>query len=230
MEITAYTIPQYEFRTVPISMLIKADWNYKKDDAHLANKLRENILRNGQVENLIVRRVEDQYEVVNGNHRLDVLRELGQEYAVVCDLGSVSKTYAQRIAIETNETKFDNDATKLHDVFASLQNEFSQEDLMQTMPFSDVEFESLFAEKFDFDQFSTQTGYKSKEEQEATSESTEEDEYIIELTVKESTYDRFDELRSRYEQYGFTSEDEFVILINDLLTTYYNKHDEANKD
>ena len=60
----------FEMTVLPIDALRKAPWNYKTDDPKLAEKLRANMERNGQLENIVVRQMDDEsYEVVNGNHR-----------------------------------------------------------------------------------------------------------------------------------------------------------------
>ena len=65
------------FIEVPIDKLVKADWNYKTEDDKKQEKLKENIKRNGQIENILIRELDTgYYEVVNGNHRLSVLKEL----------------------------------------------------------------------------------------------------------------------------------------------------------
>lgn len=43
------------FQEIDIENLVKAEWNYKKDDAILHEKLKANILKNGLIENIIVR-------------------------------------------------------------------------------------------------------------------------------------------------------------------------------
>ncbi len=79
------------FRELPIELLIEADWNYKEQDLSLSRKLVENIRRNGQLENIIVRQLPTGYfEVVNGNHRLVAFRELNFETVIVYDCGEIS--------------------------------------------------------------------------------------------------------------------------------------------
>lgn len=140
--------------------LRKAPWNYKTDNQQKARKLLENIRRNGQVENVIVRKLNDGlFEVVNGNHRLDTFDELGIEKIVCYNMGTVSLAAAQRLAVETNETKFDKDGVKLAEVVASIVEEFSLEDLDMTMPFEEGELESLVKmADFDWDQFNKTPG------------------------------------------------------------------------
>lgn len=138
------------FQDVDISTLKKAEWNYKVDDADKALKLKNNIEKNSQIENLIIREVEDGYEVVNGNHRLDVMLELNYKDVHVYNFGNISLNQAKRIAIETNETRFASDNIRLAELFKDMVEEFEPEDLQETMPY-DVEEINNFVELTDFD-------------------------------------------------------------------------------
>lgn len=147
------------FCEIPIDKLVKAHWNYKENNQELAEKLANNIKRNGQIENIIVRELETGfYEVVNGNHRLDVLKELGFESVHSFNLGKISDASAQRIAIETNETKFASNISKLENILLEISNEFDFSDISLTMPFSeeylsgiidkeDIDIDSFFSEE-----------------------------------------------------------------------------------
>jgi len=131
---------------LPISSLIKAPWNYKTDDAEKAEKLTANIKRNGQVQNIIVRDLgKGKFEIANGNHRLDSFQVLKYKDAVCYNLGKVSQAAAERVAIETNEQSFDPDPVKLGQVIEHIMDEFSREDLLETMPYSEVDFDALVA-------------------------------------------------------------------------------------
>lgn len=131
------------WRTIPLADLRRAPWNYKLEDEGLLGKLRENMARNGQVINLIVRRLGDGWEVVNGNHRLEALRALGADDALCFDLGEVSDAYAKRVAIETNETTFPTDHEKLAAAIEAMSREFDLGDLARTVPYSDAELEGF---------------------------------------------------------------------------------------
>lgn len=133
-----------DFVMLPVAKLVKAAWNYKDEDEEMTAKLTANILRNGQIENLIVRELKTGfYEVVNGNHRYDVLVHLGMSEAMCFNLGPVSLAQAQRIAIETNETRFASDDYRLAEIVRKVAAEFEEEDYKASMPFSDEEFDAL---------------------------------------------------------------------------------------
>lgn len=132
------------YRVLPLAQLVKAEWNYKKDEPELAKKLIANIKRNGQVENLLVRHFgRNRFEVVNGNHRVDALVELKAKRVVVCDLGKISKAEAMRLAIETNESRFETDYVKLSSLFKEMKADFTEDDLLTTLPFDAREFSDI---------------------------------------------------------------------------------------
>ncbi len=142
----AETLDAKAWKRLPIAKLDKAAWNYKLDDADLAAKLRANIERNGQIENMLVRAVGRRWEVVNGNHRLDALAALGHTHAVVYDLGAVTLEHAQRVAVETNETRFASDPDRLAATIAAFAPSYDLPDLSLTLPYSTDALEQMIAE------------------------------------------------------------------------------------
>ena len=141
---TKKTLKDYGFELVEVDKLIKADWNYKTDDEKKLKDLQENFKRNGQVENIIIRELsKGKYEVVNGNHRYDALKNLGIKTAIVCNKGKITKAEAVRLAIETNETKFGVDNLKLAEAINNLQEQYPIEELVKTMPYTTTELNNL---------------------------------------------------------------------------------------
>jgi ParB-like chromosome segregation protein Spo0J len=138
------------FIKLPLSKLVKADWNYKKEDPVMMAKLVANLKRNGQVENIIIRELKTGFfEVVNGNHRLDAMISLDMTEAECYNLGGISPAAAKRIATETNETRFPTDELRLHELIVEMMDEFSAEDLALTIPVEIPSFdESEIPEEF----------------------------------------------------------------------------------
>ncbi|XUW99745.1 MAG: ParB N-terminal domain-containing protein [Dehalogenimonas sp.] len=62
---------------IPMAKLIEANWNSNIQDEAMMARLRESLRTFGLVENLVVRSVGNDYEVLSGNHRLAVLKEMG---------------------------------------------------------------------------------------------------------------------------------------------------------
>ena len=130
------------YKKIKLNKLKKAPWNYKVEDTELLEKLKKNIQKNGFIQNLIVRELDNnKYEVVNGNHRLQALLDLQYTEAVCFNLGKISEILAKKIAIETNETRFEADSYKLADLIKNIKLEIDSEDL--SLPFTEVELSSL---------------------------------------------------------------------------------------
>ena len=119
---------------LPKHVLKPAEWNYKTTDAKKMKKLERNMIRNGLIQNLIVRPVSGGfYEVVNGNHRLEIMQYMKIDKVMCFNLGNITETQAKRIAIETNETSFGRDDGKLAGLLKELHVEFDTKELYSTL-------------------------------------------------------------------------------------------------
>lgn len=131
------------YRDIDIISLVPADWNYKEEDLATQRSLVENIRQNGQIENVIVRKVGPaQWEVINGNHRLKAFQTLEYETVLCYDMGEITLEHAKRIAIETNETRFESDRMKLAKTIAELSAKFGTKELSVTLPYSEQEIDN----------------------------------------------------------------------------------------
>lgn len=136
------------FKEIPIDKLVPATWNYKKDDEYIAKSLVNNLKSNGQIENIIIRELKTGfYEIVNGNHRYQAMLQINQDVVIcyVYNEGELSDAQAKRIAIETNETAFENDVIKLAALLQEISEETALDELEKTMPYNLKEMENLVA-------------------------------------------------------------------------------------
>jgi DNA modification methylase len=152
MNIPDYEINNYlRYKIFPRELLVKASWNYKNDSDFTHEKLTNNIKRIGQVENIQVRLLDTgYYEVVNGNHRLDSNDKIGRKFIVAYDHGKITLAEAQRIAIETNETRFGHDPDKLAALIKDLSLSYDMGELETTLPFDSKQVEEML--KFDIEE------------------------------------------------------------------------------
>ncbi len=150
---------------IPLDKLVKAEWNYKEEDEFLSERLKENIKRNGQIENIIIRELDTgYYEVVNGNHRYDVMKDLGHKEIIAYNLGKINEESAIRKAIETNETKFTVNQITYSKLLKQLNEMYPIEDLAKTIPISEEEIKKhIDSLNFDWDQFKEKDEFSEKE-------------------------------------------------------------------
>ncbi len=88
--------------TLPIDRLRPADWNSNLMDDAMVSRLRESLSRFGIVSNLVVRQLgDDSYEVLGGNQRLGVLRDMGIT-EVPCVVLAVDDAQARLLAQSLN--------------------------------------------------------------------------------------------------------------------------------
>lgn len=163
-------VDESKFKLIDIDKCVKADWNYKDDNEELTVKLIENIKRNGQVENLLVRTLDTGFhEVVNGNHRYEALKRLGAKKVMVYDLGTITNAEAYRVAIETNETKFMTDQVRLADLIKDMTEQFSTDDLVATMPYTQEQLTDLIKmTNFDWNEYNDNASPPSTDDEESS--------------------------------------------------------------
>lgn len=128
-----------EAMNVEISELYPADWNYKTEDVpeYVRTKFKNSIVQDGSAGVLAVRQIEgrDGYEVMDGNHRLDILTELGTQGIPVENFGLISEAEAITIAARRNHEWYPADPLKWADVLSNtVLKEFSFEALDEFMP------------------------------------------------------------------------------------------------
>lgn len=208
------------YKIVPIDSLIFADWNYKENDPELTVKLVENIKRNGQIENLLVRTLPTGVlEVVNGNHRLEALQIIGCKNAVVYDLGPITQHEAYRIAIETNETKFVADQIKLAQLVKEMSVNFTLEDLATTLPYNQDELnEYLKLNSFDFNDYDKRVAEKQAEKKVAPQEQLLR--FVLDSETEDLWQRWLEMVAQEKSNEGITPEEAFKLVLRTALDNF----------
>lgn len=116
----------------------KADWNYKEEDESKSKKLNNSLNEFGQIQNVIVREIGNDIEIVNGNHRLDEMIALDLEEAMCYNLGKdISDEKAYKIGLVTNEDHFQADPNKLQDLLKKIIDKEGAEKASKTLPYDE---------------------------------------------------------------------------------------------
>jgi hypothetical protein len=103
--------------TMNIDNLVKAEWNYKTDGTEeQINKLIKSIKYDDSAGILAVRKLNDKYEVIDGNHRLEALKRIGWQQIQVENFGDIPKSKAIIIARRRNHVWFDDDLKAFSDL------------------------------------------------------------------------------------------------------------------
>lgn len=100
--------------------------NYKENENNQLefDKVKKSLQKFGQLQPIIVRQLDDEiYEIVNGYHRFEAMKELGYTEIEVKDLGKIDFDQAVAIALQTEDTKIPIDNVELASLINTLVTE-----------------------------------------------------------------------------------------------------------
>tara|TARA_R100000231_G_scaffold139595_1_gene121500 strand:- start:1004 stop:1621 length:618 start_codon:yes stop_codon:yes gene_type:complete len=131
--------------TMNIDSLIKAEWNYKTDGTdEQINKLMKSIKYDNSAGILAVRKLNDKYEVIDGNHRLEALRRMGWQQIQVENFGEIPKSKAIVISRRRNHVWFDDDLKAFSDLIKNdVLPDIDTDTLKEILPDTPDEIDNL---------------------------------------------------------------------------------------
>jgi ParB family chromosome partitioning protein len=120
--------------TVKLGELHEAQWNANRVSKATLEKIRTSIERYGVVENLVVRpRTEGGYEVLSGNHRLGIYREMKRPSAP-CYVIELDDAHARLLAQTLNRTRGEDDPDAYADLLRDVLAQLPAEDVVAVLP------------------------------------------------------------------------------------------------
>ena len=142
------------FEMVAADRLIAHPLNANVMPAHLLKKLKGHIGRSGRYPALVVRSLgnsknfedqADKLQVLDGHHRLAVLKELGYKQVRADNWGSLSDGQAQLLVATLNRLEGQDDSDRRAELFGQLQQslDLSATELAEVLPETQEELEKL---------------------------------------------------------------------------------------
>jgi|SRR5208283_2947639 len=113
--------------------LKEAPWNANQIDAAMLQRLRSSILKYGFIQNLVVRRIDNGYEVLSGNQRLKLLRGLNLS-KVPCVIVDVDDAHARLLAQVLNHTHGSDDLGLRAELLREVLQVIPEQDVMSVLP------------------------------------------------------------------------------------------------
>ncbi len=131
------------YKLIPAGLLVNASWNYKTDSDKTEKHLANSIKRQGQVENINVREMDNGFfEVGNGNHRNNIFQKNGQEFVLCYEHVGITQIEFQARCIAQNETRFESDAERLSELVRNVLDSYG-DDTFDILPYDDEELNNL---------------------------------------------------------------------------------------
>jgi ParB family chromosome partitioning protein len=119
---------------LPLVQLEEAPWNPNQMGVAMLTKLRESITRYGLVGNLVVRPMDGGcYEVLSGNQRLQILKELGHSPAP-CVVVNLDDAHARLLSQALNRTQGEDDLGLRAELFKEVLKTLPQQEVLSLLP------------------------------------------------------------------------------------------------
>lgn len=129
--------------TVRLAQCDPNPWNPNKMDAFTYGKLLDSMLMYGAVDPLTVRPLNGRWQIIDGEHRFLVAKDLGMDEYPAYSTGEIDDTRAMKLTITLNELKGQYDPRLMSDVLDTLLKAEDPLTLSKSLPFTDVALQGM---------------------------------------------------------------------------------------
>jgi ParB/RepB/Spo0J family partition protein len=120
---------------IPVEKLTPNPWNPNRMSEEMRAKLKAYLEREGFVEPLVVRSLEDGFQILGGFHRWQIAKELGYK-TVPCVVVDLDDRRAKILTINLNEMKGESLPSLLGNLIHDLSKELTLDDLTTQLPYT----------------------------------------------------------------------------------------------
>jgi ParB family chromosome partitioning protein len=118
---------------LPLEALKEATWNVNQVDESMMQRLRSSITKYGLVQNLVVRPIANGHEVLSGNQRLKLLRELDIK-KVPCVIVNADDAHARLLAQALNHIHGDDDLGLRAELIREVMQVLPEDEVLAVLP------------------------------------------------------------------------------------------------
>jgi ParB family chromosome partitioning protein len=122
-----------EIVELPIEVLKEAAWNVNQPNEAMLQRLRSSIQQFGFVQNLVVRPIGSEYEVLSGNQRLKLLREFNVS-KVPCVIVNLDDAHARLFAQALNHIHGDDDLGLRAELIREVLKTIPEQEVLAILP------------------------------------------------------------------------------------------------
>lgn len=129
-------------------------WSFKNINAETYKKLEASIIKNGQTQNIIVRRIKKKkYEIIDGKQVFKILKQLDRDFVWCHVYKKVNKVKAQVLYLE-HDFYFEKNFVAVAEALKKICKKHSKAELSNTTNYTYKEIDELLKlAKFDFSKF-----------------------------------------------------------------------------
>ena len=128
-----------------IDVLEPNPWNPNRMTEEIRGKLRVNLKRDGFVAPLLVRKLGDRHQIVNGEHRWRIAQELGYQTVPCVVLENLDDRKARILTVNLNELGGDPVPALLAKLLHELEEESPLSELAAVLPYDEAEIKDTLA-------------------------------------------------------------------------------------